>query len=68
MTGFSAADELLLFEVYGINVTLAPDGAHLLAQGPTECLRAAEPKLRMHREALIAELRRRLILAPQRGR
>ncbi len=59
MIGFSAADELVLFEVVGLDIRIAADGEHLDIRGPQSVLEMAEPKLRQHRDALLNELRRR---------
>jgi hypothetical protein len=57
---FNAADELLLFEVAGLEITLAADAQHIEVVGPDDVVAAAWPKLKQHRAALLIELQCRV--------
>ena len=65
MNGFNAADELVLFEVCGLDISIAPDGVHLCVDGPRDVIAAAEYKIRAHKAELFAELRRRAATTPR---
>ena len=56
---FNAQDELVLLAAAGLEVRLSADRAQLIVEGPEVVLDAAEPTLKQHRAALVAELQAR---------
>lgn len=58
---YTAADRLILYEVMGLTITLAVDGG-LHVKGSETLRQMARPSILKHRDALVAELRRRASL------